>query len=116
MSPTAVPQIANATIKDVIVPGAAASDRATKPSLHASNAKESKQVNTATPLKVTDLCHFILGILRFVSFTLLVDYGSITHYLGKTRDHKDHRNKDGSQTACSDKADRRHSSQPATIG
>ena len=79
MSPSAVPTDANAMIRDVIVPGRAASDRSNEPSPRASDAKEGKQANAATPLKVTDLCHFILGVLCFVSSTLLVACGSITH-------------------------------------
>jgi hypothetical protein len=112
MSPTPVLPVANATNSDLIIPRATASDPANSTSPQASNTTKSNKVNTAAPLKVTDLCHFILGILHVVSFTLVVAYGSIAHHLGKKCAHEVHRNEDESQTTCSEKADRQRSNQP----
>ena len=82
MSPTPVPPVANAIISDLIKTKATASDPANNTSPQASNTKISNKVNTAAPLKVTDLCHCILGILHVVLFTLVVAYGSL--WLGRT--------------------------------
>ena len=112
MSPTPVLPAANATISDLIVSRATATDPANSTSPQASNTTKSNKVNTAAPLKVTDLCHFILGILHVVSFTLVVACGSIAHHLGKKCAHEVHRNEDESQTTCSEKADRQRSNQP----
>ena len=79
MSPSAISSESNATIKDAIIQGGTASDKAGKPSPRASDAKGGKQANTATPLKVTCLCHFILRILCYNSSALFVACGSIVH-------------------------------------
>ena len=94
MSPTPVPPVANATIRDVIVPRAAASNPANSTSPQAPNKIKSNKLNTVAPLKVIDLCHFVLGILHVISFTLVVAYGLIAHHLGKKCAHEVHQNED----------------------